>query len=82
LLHEAELFRSCPHACSDSQWTDSLLHDKLAQKGEEDGIESDKGEVVATFAILACTSDWIREKYGMVERIRGCRIKCIGTEDG
>ena len=72
LFHEACLLPSCLHAGIDGHWAQKALHEKLARKGEEGGIEGDESKVLGTFAIL----DW---RVGV---IAGFPWKRIGEEEG
>jgi len=61
LLHEAGLFPTALDSSADGQGSDQTLHAELASEGEDDGVEGDEGEVLATFAILCRVADVCRE---------------------
>lgn len=52
LLHEAILFRAGAKLEPAGERPEDALHDKLAGKGEDDNVESDKSEIFAAFAIV------------------------------
>ena len=73
LLHESSLFGTA-EAGSTRNGAKHLLHDKLASKGEHDGVEGDKGNVPVTLAILnrllgVGLRQWVREKDEVVQHV-------------
>lgn len=52
LFHEAILFRAGAKLEPAGEGPEDALHDKLAGKGEDDNVESDKSEIFAAFAIV------------------------------
>lgn len=52
LFHEAVLLGSRMDTAPDCNWADETLHEELAGKGKNNDVETDKGKVVGTFAVV------------------------------
>jgi len=72
LFHETRLLCARIDSQKPGERTEKSLHDELASKGEEDGVEGDKGKVSRALAIL----NWCRRVIGWLARDR------IGEEEG
>jgi hypothetical protein len=52
LLHKARLLGPRPNPSKTGQGPQHLLHDELAGKGEEDGVEAQEGKVPRALSVL------------------------------
>jgi hypothetical protein len=85
LLHESCLFCFSHNAQTDSQRADHALHEEFAGEAQDDGVESNKGEISLALAIL----DWLTsrgvervgEEDAIVEGVRGRGVDGVESED-
>lgn len=69
LLHKSVHLTLVPYAKPDRKWTNESLHEELAGKGKNDGVEDHEGEVLRSFAILRDIADVRGKSVGaLVER--------------
>lgn len=83
LLHESSLL-TLAEASAAGQRSKNLLHDELAGKGEDNGIEGNKGEVEFALAVLDAAvivediGHLVGEENAIVQGIRLGRVDSIG----
>ena len=83
LLHEACLLAARADPVPSRDRTQQLLHDELARKGQEDGVEGDKGEVGGALAVESdgwfWGVDWKCVGFGVVgsERLPESQVVCV-----
>lgn len=87
LLHETCLL-ALTETVPSRQGSEQLLHDELASKGEDDGIEGDEGEVPFALSIVGgsrgiIVGELVGEEDESMEGVRGGGIDGVtGSEDG